>query len=389
MVSVVVVGAGVFGLTSALALAGRGHAVTVVDGGPVPHPLAASTDLSKLVRDDYGGDDHHTDLMVEAYAGWDRWNARWDRPLFHRTGMLLLASGTMAPGGFEHDGHLAHLARGHAPTRVDRDLLAAEHPRWAAEGRFVDGYRNDRAGWVESGEVVARLVGDLAPAGIGLRTGSRVAGLRERAGRVVGVATEDGGEVSADVVVLAVGAWTGALLPELRGFVRATGQPVLHLAPPDPGSWTAPAFPAWCADIATTGLYGMPLHRSGVVKVGRHATGVPLAPTDDERVLSPQLVAELLTQLAQVLPALAAAPLVATRLCAYTDTADGDFLIDHHPDRPGLVVATGGSGHAFKFAPVLGDVVADVVEGVDNRWAHRWAWRDGDAAWREAARATA
>ena len=60
----------------------------------------------------------------------------------------------------------------------------------------------------------------------------------------------------------------------------------------------------------------------------------------------------------------------------YCDTFDGDFLIDQDPNREGLIVAGGGSGHGFKFAPVIGGVVADVVEGRDNRWAKRFKWRD-------------
>ena len=67
--------------------------------------------------------------------------------------------------------------------------------------------------------------------------------------------------------------------------------------------------------------------------------------------------------------------MIATRLCLYCDTWDGDFWIDRHPQRPGLVVATGGSGHGFKFTPALGPIIADVVEGKPNRFAARFAWR--------------
>jgi glycine/D-amino acid oxidase-like deaminating enzyme len=63
------------------------------------------------------------------------------------------------------------------------------------------------------------------------------------------------------------------------------------------------------------------------------------------------------------------------RLCLYCDTPDHDSLIDHDPQHPGLVIAAGGSGHGFKFAPLLGDVIADVVERQQNRWAGRFGWR--------------
>ena len=62
--------------------------------------------------------------------------------------------------------------------------------------------------------------------------------------------------------------------------------------------------------------------------------------------------------------------------CLYNDTLDEHFWIDHHPEKEGLSVATGGSGHGFKFGPVLGDLIADVVEGRPNEWADLFRWRE-------------
>ena len=87
------------------------------------------------------------------------------------------------------------------------------------------------------------------------------------------------------------------------------------------------------------------------------------------------------------LPALADAPVLAMRLCLYCDAFDGNFWIDHDPERPGLVVAAGDSGHGFKFAPVLGGLIADVVERKPNDWAQRFRWRARGPDAREAARA--
>src|SRR5580700_1274691 len=99
MSRVAVVGAGVFGVTAALALARRGHRVSIFDPGPLPHPLAESTDISKVVRLDYGPDDAYLDLMEEALDGWRRWNEAWAAPLFHETGVVFLSRAPMEPGG--------------------------------------------------------------------------------------------------------------------------------------------------------------------------------------------------------------------------------------------------------------------------------------------------
>jgi glycine/D-amino acid oxidase-like deaminating enzyme len=87
------------------------------------------------------------------------------------------------------------------------------------------------------------------------------------------------------------------------------------------------------------------------------------------------------------LPDLASAPVRGTRLCLYCDTFDGDFWIDHDPARPGLVVAAGDSGHGFKFAPILGGLIADIVERTPNAWGPRFRWRTRDHDTTEAARA--
>ena len=110
--TVLVIGAGIFGLTAALELQQRGHQVTVADPGPVPHPLATSNDLSRMVRADYGSDGLYSTLCADAIEGWRRWNADWGRDLFHEDGMLLLTSAPMIAGEFELDSYELLTGRG-------------------------------------------------------------------------------------------------------------------------------------------------------------------------------------------------------------------------------------------------------------------------------------
>ena len=131
MSRIVVLGAGVFGVTSALALRRRGHAVVLVDPGPLPRPEAASTDVSKIVRLDYGADALSTELMERALGGWRAWNEESGRTLFHEDGLLVLAQGPLQPGSFEGDSLDTLSRRGHRlqlvqVRRVHRDdVLAA------------------------------------------------------------------------------------------------------------------------------------------------------------------------------------------------------------------------------------------------------------------------
>jgi glycine/D-amino acid oxidase-like deaminating enzyme len=92
--------------------------------------------------------------------------------------------------------------------------------------------------------------------------------------------------------------------------------------------------------------------------------------------------------LASTFPALAHAPIVETRICLYCDTYDGHFWIAPDPERPGLILATGDSGHGFKFAPLLGEIIADAAEGKPNPLLKKFRWRPeiGPEAGKEAAR---
>lgn len=365
----IVVGGGVFGLTSALELTARGHAVTLLDPGPIPHPLAESTDISKVVRIDYGGDVGYTALGEAAIAGWQRWNRSWSRPLFHETGVTFLSRAPMQPGGFEHDSYQLLTGRGHPLIRLDARAIAERFPAYLP-GAFVDGYYNPIGGWAESGQVIVQLAADAQRAGVTILGDRAVERITERGVIVAGT----GQQLDADLVLVCAGSWVGRLLPELASSILAVGQPVFHLRPADPAPFEAARFPVFGADIAKTGYYGFPVNRDGLVKIGNHGTGISIA-SDDERVVLPAHEAALRAFLPTAFPELATAPIVGRRLCVYGDTLDGHFWIARHPDRANLVVATGGSGHAFKFAPVLGGLIADIALGVPHPLADRFRWR--------------
>jgi glycine/D-amino acid oxidase-like deaminating enzyme len=383
---ILVVGGGVFGTTAALELARRGHGVTLLDPGPLPRDVAASTDITKAIRMDYGRDERYMRMAEEALAGWDRWNERWGESLYHEDGFLFLSSAPMAPGGFEHDSFELLLKRGHRPERLDANALAAKHPDWAP-GRYVDGYFNPRAGWAESGRVVEKLVEEARAAGVEVREGVKLSRLREQGSRVRGVETADGNAIDADLVLVAAGAWTPSLLPHLASVMEIVGQPVLHFAPADPDRYRPPSFRPFAADLQAKGWYGFPATKKGIVKIAHHGRGIVIHP-DAPRVVGPEHEARFRAFLRESIPSLADAPLAGSRLCLYCDTWDGNFWIDHDPEREGLVVAAGGSGHGFKFAPVLGGVIADVVERRANAYAPRFAWRARGTTTTEHARHT-
>src|SRR4051812_27944250 len=101
--NVLVVGAGINGVTAAIALERRGHKVTLLDPGPLPHPLAASTDISKAVRSTYGSDEEYTELAERSVRLWRDWNQQFGRTLYHEVGMMFLRREPMRAGDFEFE----------------------------------------------------------------------------------------------------------------------------------------------------------------------------------------------------------------------------------------------------------------------------------------------
>jgi glycine/D-amino acid oxidase-like deaminating enzyme len=377
MSRIIIVGAGINGVTAAIELKKRSHEVVLVDPGPLPHPFAASTDISKAVRAAYGADEDYTALAERSIKLWRQWNEEFGTELYHEVGVMFVRQRKIEWGDFEHESLKLLEKRGLKVARMDTPQLWKRFPAWNPE-LYKDGVLEIEAGYAESGRAVATLIDRAKSIGVELRTGSRFVCLDEDDDRVKGIVLEEwhrSAVIPGDLVVMAVGAWTPYLLPFTRTFFRATGQPVFHLKPSKPEIYAPERFPVFGADITTTGYYGFPINRDGVMKIANHGPGREMSPDSPNRVVTSEDETNLREFLASTFPTLADAPVVHTRVCMYCDTHDGHFWIARDPEREGLVVAAGDSGHGFKFAPVLGEIIADATEGKGNPLLQKFRWR--------------
>jgi len=263
---------------------------------------------------------------------------------------------------------------------------------------YADGYLSPRGGWAESAAVVERLMELCEEEGVRFVTGSfrgpATEGSKASGARVViggrGAVDPDADTtlIPADHLLICAGAWTPSVLPATSPLLRSVAQPILHLGVDEPDAYRPPGFPPFAADIAGSGWYGFPALADGRLKLGHHGPGRPASPAERGGV-GDDHVRRARAFLTRSIPTLAEAPIVGTRVCMYCDTPDGDLLVDHVPGQEGVTVAAGGSGHAFKFTPALGGIVADAVEGIPSRWLERFRWRAPSPGSAEEARFTA
>lgn len=225
-------------------------------------------------------------------------------------------------------------------------------------------------------------------------------GFCERNGRVTGIVTADGNVHEAALTILALGGWTPSLLPELDGLCETTAGSVamLQIPPNSPLTqrFSPERFPVWqyrTRDGADGNLYGFPVDERGIMKLGYRGTkytnpqvqpnskvrSVPITKWTSPFITGlPEKSIQVIRRfLDTYMPELRenGINITSTRLCWYTDSFDNHFVVDAVPSKPGVMVATGGSGHGFKFLPVIGKFVVDRIEGVQSDMLKRWEWR--------------
>ncbi|KAJ7691752.1 FAD dependent oxidoreductase [Mycena rosella] len=349
-----IVGAGCFGLSTALELLKRGWTDVTLSTGPhSPAPDAASNDLNKVVRTSYS-DPFYAKFAQDAIASWknrDEWG-----DVYHESGVLILSSRGGSDFDYTQKSYLNDLEMG----------LRVVFPPAAHVGDFSDlaGYLTRDGGWVEAARgsppCTAKSLGE------------------ERGQRTTGVRCSDGTVFDADLVVLATGSWTGSAFPGVPtgGLFQATGHciAVVQLTEDEGERYRkTPIVVDW-----KSGFSIFPPNEHNLIKMSVHSAGYTHRSGANNNISTPRTIAsdpetgllipredvkELRERLREVYPELANKPFVATRLCWYCDSRDGDWVVGYHPqsDRS-LVFATAGSGHAFKFLPVMGRLVADAIE---------------------------
>ena len=364
---VLIVGLGAMGSQTLLELARRGVRVAGIDRGHPPHDLGSSHGRSRIIREAYFEDPLYVPLVQRAYARWQAQEAASGESLLRVTGGLALgpARSTLVVGA------TASAERhGLACERLDADAIRRRFPAHVIPDDWV-GLLEPRAGMLDPERCIATALRLATAHGAELHLGETVARWTEHADHVE--VRTDRGVYRADRVILSAGMWMRQLVPALRPHLTVERQVQFWFAPRAQAPQFDPdRFPVFLSEVAPGRLwYGFPDVGDGVKVAWHHG-----APDDDathvtddadgapapHRTVSTAEVDAMRTHLATHLPE-AAGALRATSVCTYTNTPDEHFLLDRAPDAARVWIASPCSGHGFKFAPALGEVLADLVLG--------------------------
>lgn len=405
--SIIIVGAGVFGLTTALHLVRQGYKnVHIFDKQPF-HLNAyafsagcdgASADENKILRASYGSGKLYQDMAFEAMKEWETWNnevaSATDLPsslgnddkLWENCGFLRI--------GNKYDGHETQTQENFPPeikhtqyriTDPERvqDALKGGIPNTKldpfsrnARNLKTDGMLDTTAGFVLASKACTYVLHLISKAGVNLHLGPKTGQFTsylKSGSKITGITTADGASHTADLVIVAAGGWTPSLVPQADRLLETTAGSVVTIALPEsrPDLWekySPVKFPVWSWQMdgyargtSNGGLYGFPRTKAGLVKFGFRGakwTNYTWRTTEAGRKISypktdveevPEKALEVVKAFCREnMPDLLELDLQRGRLCWYTDSVDNSFLIDRVPGVEGLIVASGGSGHGFK-----------------------------------------
>lgn len=349
---VVVIGAGVVGAATAYALTARGERVLLVEQHARGHHLGSSHGATRIFRQGYA-DPEYVALTTRALALWEALEAAAGEELIVRTGAVDHGRPEVV------DAIAAALADADIPHEsLTPEQAAARWTGIAFEGNVLT---HASAGRIRSDRTIEVFLTLAEATGLAdLRFDTRVTGLEDH-GDDVTVTLSDGSAVRTASVVAAVGSWAPTLVGGLLAG-RGAGLPAIRVTQEQPAHFPShlpdAAWPSFVHWADGDDVYGLLTPGEGV-KVGFHGTGPVVDPDHRDFVPVPAEAERLQAYVARYVPGVdATKPTFIS--CLYDNSPDEDFVID----RVGpLTVATGFSGHGFKFAPLLGEMLADLATG--------------------------
>ena len=353
---VAIIGMGTMGTFASIEFARRGRSVIGFDQFAPPHNRGSHSGATRIFRTAYAEHPDYVPLAVRAGVLWDRCGAEQGTTLLHRTGLLSLGlPDSRLVGGARASAAAHHLTI----ENLTRSQILSRFPVFEVPIGW-EGVLEPSAGWIDVNEALRLGLEQASRAGVALRINTRV----EHwfwTGDKFAVRTSAGTFIAAHLIVTA-GAWASRILADLELPLKVWRKVLIWVDPLRDQS-----FPVFAS--ARDFFYGFPNIGGHGVKLAIHGSvGAPATNLDDPQPeVSVNEVRPVIEAAADLMPLLvgrmpdAFQRVLRTKTCFYTMTPDEHFLIDRHPEFPNLIFAAGFSGHGFKFAPAIGEALAELA----------------------------
>ncbi|MBO0710491.1 MAG: N-methyl-L-tryptophan oxidase [Acetobacteraceae bacterium] len=351
----IVLGVGGMGSAAAWHLARRGRRVLGLERFDIPHRMGSSHGLTRIIRLAYHESPFYVPLLRRAFENWREAERRYGEQLLFVTGSLDIAP----PADPMFEGSLASCQEHGLPHEVLTGAeVNARFPGYVLPSGHRALYQPD-GGFISSERAIVAHVTLAQGEGADIRARERALGWRAT-GNGVAVTTERGTYEAATLIVTA-GAWVGQFVPALAKRAMPERQVLGWFQPADPALFQPKQFPVFNARFDEGHYYGLPIWGMPGLKLGCYHH---LRQATDPDALDRECHAEdeaLLRQVVRRYFPNADGPLMGMTACMFTNTPDEHFVIDALPDTPQVIVASPCSGHGFKFASVIGEILADLA----------------------------
>lgn len=353
---VAVVGLGGMGSAALAHCAARGASVIGIEQFGIAHDLGSSHGKSRMIRKAYFENPAYVPLILRAYGLWRELEREAGEELLRITGVL--AVGQESSKIVERTRHTATL-HGLPLEQLSKREIEARYPTLKLLPGEVGVFEPD-GGVLDPERAVAAHARVAEQHGAELRCDVSMQSWHPTA-RGFEIHLSDGSRVEAGALVLTIGPWFKTLLESLGAPIDVQRNVQVWFQP-STDAYAAGRFTSFLLDRPglPAPLYGFPDFGAGL-KAAFHGHGdLTLADRIDRSIDPSRDVAPLSAAMEQWMPG-ATAGFRAAKACMYTLTTDHDFVIDRHPAHPNLVMCGGFSGHGFKFAPVVGEIAADLA----------------------------
>jgi monomeric sarcosine oxidase len=352
---VIVLGTGGVGTAALYQLAGRGVRAIGLDRFPPGHDRGSSHGETRLIRLAYFEDPNYVPLVQRALELWRSLEQEAQRRLYYETGILV--------GGLTDSVIIDGMLRASREHRLPLEQLSAseamrQYPGYRLPADFV-ALVERRAGFLMVEDCVRAHAAAAMRAGAEVRSGVTVREWRMDGTSIV--VTTDDGTLMADRLVVTAGAWAGEFLQSLGVKLRVVRKPLFWYRADEDIHRVEHGCPCFLLESLGGIFYGFPQVSAAGVKLGEHTGGnVVENPLEVDRTLRAADQRRVEECLAAHLPAVSR-ECIGHAVCMYTMSPDENFIVGRHPEHEQVMFTAGLSGHGFKFASVLGEIMADLA----------------------------